>query len=353
MTTSNNLIKIIFIIFLLKLLAYLFISYTNLDLYKSGNDSDYYDAYALGKLNYTTSVWPMLLRILNDIGLYSREGVSFTLKIMGIILIPLGAAWVAKENYSPISNKCVILAFLIYSIYPTIFYYTNDIYRDVFMIFIFILALVAVRNSIWQNDITLQLFWLFIFFILSIVLFGLRPYLGFSTIAAYFISKVINLRKFPTLLWIIAYFIFLYLAFLIGALDPIMAYRQNFTSGILVGEANLGINFQNKSLFLIDLSKSYLYQLFGFYWPNKSSMIAFLLESLPFILALAYVVKSRQQIHSFTNYLLIFFFIYNTFWILGNDNLGSAVRLRVFSYLAIYICLFISIQRNDYIKRIK
>ncbi len=40
------------------------------------------------------------------------------------------------------------------------------------------------------------------------------------------------------------------------------------------------------------------------------------------------------------------FIIYTTIWVIGNDNLGTAVRLRFHSYMAIFICFFIVYQNK-------
>ena len=37
---------------------------------------------------------------------------------------------------------------------------------------------------------------------------------------------------------------------------------------------------------------------------------------------------------------IIFFVLYGSIWLIGNDNLGTAVRLRMHNYLAIYISFF-------------
>jgi hypothetical protein len=44
--------------------------------------------------------------------------------------------------------------------------------------------------------------------------------------------------------------------------------------------------------------------------------------------------------------LLVFFVIYTTVWLLGNDNLGTAIRLRILSYLVIFACMFIAYQEK-------
>ena len=46
----------------------------------------------------------------------------------------------------------------------------------------------------------------------------------------------------------------------------------------------------------------------------------------------------------FVIFLLTFFVIYSTIWLLGNDNLGTSARLRIPSYLVIFACMFIVYQ---------
>lgn len=45
---------------------------------------------------------------------------------------------------------------------------------------------------------------------------------------------------------------------------------------------------------------------------------------------------------AFMSDLIIFFVVCSTVWLLGNDNLGAAVRLRVYNYIAIFIsCMMV------------
>ena len=53
-----------------------------------------------------------------------------------------------------------------------------------------------------------------------------------------------------------------------------------------------------------------------------------------------YVIKNIKLADSFVRFLIIFFVIYASVWLIGNDNLGTAVRLRLYNYLAIYISFF-------------
>ena len=89
---------------------------------------------------------------------------------------------------------------------------------------------------------------------------------------------------------------------------------------------------------------SILMQLFGLYLVNISAASAFFLETVPFTLAFIYLFKNTKFMNKFAIFLVTFFVIYSTIWLLGNDNLGTAVRLRIPSYLVIFACMFIVYQ---------
>ena len=99
-------------------------------------------------------------------------------------------------------------------------------------------------------------------------------------------------------------------------------------------------------MFFPNFILSTLGQLFGLYITNPFAVILFLIESVPFVFMLVYVIKNIKLADSFIRFLIIFFVLYASVWLIGNDNLGTAVRLRMYNYLAIYICFF-------YILRIK
>lgn len=50
--------------------------------------------------------------------------------------------------------------------------------------------------------------------------------------------------------------------------------------------------------------------------------------------------------NKFVDYLVVFFVAYTTIWLIGNDNLGTATRLRMFSYISILIAFFIVYQNK-------
>jgi len=54
-----------------------------------GNDSDYYDAYALGYDDLAVNIWPVILRFFNDLGFYSRDGISYLFLFLNLFVIPI------------------------------------------------------------------------------------------------------------------------------------------------------------------------------------------------------------------------------------------------------------------------
>ena len=86
------------------------------------------------------------------------------------------------------------------------------------------------------------------------------------------------------------------------------------------------------------------YVMFGLFLVNTNSLIVFFLESVPFILASTYLLKNTKFITKFVSFLITFFIIYTSIWLLGNDNLGTAVRLRIPSYLVIFASMLIVYQ---------
>src|SRR5699024_3195065 len=101
--------------------------------------------------------------------------------------------------------------------------------------------------------------------------------------------------------------------------------------------------------FLPDFVLSFVYQLLGVFFPNAGSVFLFLLESLPFFMLLVFVIRNRRYSGPFIDFLVLFFVFYGTIWVIGNGNLGTAVRLRIFNYLVILIAAGIIFQRKYYV----
>lgn len=344
---AKNLLFLVLLMLLLflKTIIYLYINFHGYQFFGGGNDSEYYDSYALGYTDNAVNIWPVLLRWLNEINFYSRSGVSYALAFLGILAIPaiIGNLCIVKN--SPIKKKIFLFSFFVASCYPTIFFYTFDIYRDLFMVFCFLFGLFLLKNYINQSRIYRKAFLFFLLLLLSGFLYLLRPYLGFG-----FVLMVIGgwFFKFEKFSWSLLFFglvIILQCSYSFGLLDPIIKYRQLFFSE-LTGGSNFGLHFSSSYTFLADLFKSFLYQIFGLYFISIESIAVFILESVPFIFFCVYFIKNKKYSDPFVNHLFIFFVAYTMIWLLGNDNLGSAIRLRMFSYISIYIACVIIYQNK-------
>ena len=77
-------------------------------------------------------------------GIYSREWVSGFLIILSTLMIPLlfDRAFADGEG----SGKARLVALLGILGYPTLFFYSLDVYRDVFMLFVAMLGFLAAKK---------------------------------------------------------------------------------------------------------------------------------------------------------------------------------------------------------------
>jgi hypothetical protein len=343
--SSKNLWFLFGVVLILKILFFLYLTLLfEGNLFGGGNDSKYYHAYAVGNIDNAVNFWSIMLRFLNEIGLYNRDILSLVLFITSVTLTPyLYYKLVKDSDYSIKPVKAGAVFLIVY--YPTIFFLTIDIYRDTFMFFILLL-------SLWIYKIMLEAggwkgFAYFLTFLsLAFLLFLLRPYLGASLALTPFVYLIFLKTKRYIKTWIFLYFLALVLAKVLGLIDPMLGYRGE--SGFESGSSSLGIGLINENpiMFLVYYLYSLFTQLFGLFFISFNAILVFILESVPFILALFYVFKNMRFMPRFASFLLVFFVMYTTVWVLGNDNLGTAARLRIPSYLVIFACMFIVYQQK-------
>ena len=340
---------VIFTIFAAKLATYFFLS-GKTGLVGGGNDADYYHAYALGHNTVAVNGWPVLLKCLEQVGLYSRKGVSVGLFILSSIFIPFLFSRIVAEQVKIgwLSSTVFWNSLLPIVLYPTLFFYSLDICRDVLMYSCFLVAVYFLSKYLsFRKQSYLSLIYLFFFLLFSFACFFLREYLGVALFLAFFLFSFvrINEKKF---FYLIFYFFLLVVCYRFDAFQSIINYRDG--EAFSGGGTTLDINLTGKSGvdFLFLYLHSMVAQLFGLYFINIQGILAFFSESIFFVVCFFYVVKNTVHLTPLLTYLLVFFVIYSTVWLLGNDNLGTAVRLRVFSYLSIYLCAAIIFFRKRY-----
>lgn len=335
---SNKVLFVtIFILFGLKIIFYFLIknNFSNISL-GSGNDSDYYNDYALGYLDGAVNVWPVILNNLNDFGLYDRDGVAVFLLFLNLLIIPIFLGFLSEVSFLK-NQKYYLYLFLLCLLYPTLYYYTFDVYRDVFMVFSFLAGCLIVKKSLNSRN--------YLFFIISFLfsllvgffLYELRPYLGYAFIVSLFLWKI-NFTKKRILIFGIIYLILLFFVNYFGFLEQLTEYRSGFDEN--AAGSTLGLNFSNPVLFIPNFMLSVLGQLFGLYITNPLSVILFFIETFSFICMLIYIIKNINLADNFVRFMIIFFVLYASVWLIGNDNLGTAVRLRMYNYFTVYICFF-------------
>lgn len=335
------------LLLLFKVFFFVFVLYAGNQFFGGGNDSNYYHAYAQGADNVAVNIWPVILRWLNDIGLYSREGVSLFLQFLVVLVIPLLVARLAFVKDSPLYGKAFWMLACIISTYPTLVYLSTDIYRDVFMLFIWCLGLFVLK---WMFEVRLlrrKVFYFVLGLVFSWILFEFRPYLGFGYFGALLFSGFYRFSRHSFLVTILLWVSGLFVLYMFGLLEPVLKYRAMFLDGTLQGGSNIGIEFSSAASFLPDFVQSLIYQVAGVFFVNLPSVIVFLFESVLFLLALLYVFQNKRYIDKFTNCLFVFFVVYSSVWLLGNDNLGTATRLRIFNYISVYVAFFV-VWQNKY-----
>ncbi|MDM1707280.1 hypothetical protein [Thiopseudomonas alkaliphila] len=339
-----------FFILMLKILIYIYLKSSSEGLgLGGGSDAGYYHAYATGVANNAVNFWPVILRFMYSIGLYNREVISTVLFLMTVTLIPYVLYKIIVCGGFGKKLKLFLYVYFLVSVYPTLYLFALDIYRDVFMVMILLISWFFLKR--YYNDSSARFFNLTLFFVLGYLCFLLRPYLGFAVIAAFFLYNFYTKTSKYAWLWVAMYALFLMVFQGLGFFSVLTEYRG--VDGFTEGGSTLGISLDGRSpvVFLGLFIVSFLAQVFGFFLVNTYAVILFIVESIPFLLALRYIFKNKIYMNRFCHYLLAFFIIYTTVWVIGNDNLGTAVRLRFHSYMAIFICFFIVYQNKLIHKR--
>jgi hypothetical protein len=299
------------------------------------SDADYYDAIALGSI-VDPNPWGQFLKSLNDLGFYDRQRIALVVALINATLVPwLFCKIIASKNLDSMSFLDLATVFFV-CIYPTIIYYTTDIYRDIPMITIYLVGVWMVRVLMereWSGgrlrEIALQVV---VFSVCVGVLYMLRFYLAAAMVIALVACFMFDLSR--NVLVPLGIFLLIFtVAGSVGVFDWMkIDYRLTYADA----GSGFGIDFSHGN-FWVNFMDSLVKGLYGFYFKSRLSIVMFVVESLPALLATVYVVVNRKHIDRFVSFLLIFFVAYASIWVIGVDSLGTAARYRVFNYLAIML----------------
>lgn len=333
---NSNIFILILIIILGKVFLY---SLVKTDIFSlsigGGSDANTYDSYAKGYINRDSNLWFEIVRHLYNAGFYSREVISYLYFLTSLTFIPIYIARLADLKFK-LDQKYYLYIFLVVSIYPTIFFYTWDIYRDIFMILCFLIGCGFVKKFIRSTKLGLSILYFSLAILMGYIMYGLRVYLGAAFLMSVFLWNI-KLTKRRFYFFGILYLIVLFVLNYVGVLDMLTEYRAGFEDN---GGSTLGLDFSNPILFIPNLILSMSGQLFGLYITNPLAIIVFIIETIPFMFMTFYIVKNIKLADSFVRFLIVFFILYASVWLIGNDNLGTSLRLRFFNYIVVYICFF-------------
>ena len=212
-------------------------------IFGGGNDADYYNAYALGADYVAVNFWPVILRFLNEMGYYNRNIISIISFVTSLTLLPYVYYKMVKIQADEIKSVMAGSFFLII-FYPTVFYLTIDVFREVYMFIVLLLCLLLYKKLLetkWQKGF----FYIFIYVGLTYFLYLMRPYLGFALALTPFVYLIFSKTKIYTKTWIILYFVILILVKNFGGIEEVLSYREGF-SRFGTGGTTMGIGLLNQ-----------------------------------------------------------------------------------------------------------
>jgi hypothetical protein len=346
LSPSDTAKRLFFFFTFIKILGYMVFVYSGAQFWTPVTDANLYDSIARGGVVHSHP-WGGLLKTMNDYGLYSRTYLSAFIFMLNCTLVPWLVAKVcvgANQKMSAI-DWYLLLAI---AVYPTMTVFSADIFRDTPMVVLFLIFLLSVQHFLNQPLSQLHLKCSIGYALAALVscylIYTLRFYLAAALFAAFFASYVLDISRRP---WfaLILYFFGLLGADALGLFDELKgSYRLTYEGA----GSGYGINF-SEGFFLINFIQSFAYSVYGVYIKGALGFVVFLVESLP-VVYLSYLLYSRKEsANRFVIFLIYFFFIYGALWAIGVDSLGTAVRYRIFNYLAVLIAACLLFKRKSLI----
>jgi hypothetical protein len=306
------------------------------------SDADYYDQYAQGYDGLSVNAWADILRYFNDLGLYNRSLVTVFIYLCASFFIPALINITIKE-FSCTKKIKSSYAYVVIWMWPTLYIYSLDIFRDVIILCLTGLGILFGAKVLkWNKTIFINTM---VFLGISITAFTFRPYLGFAIFTSLIVTMTtrrVNSWKF---FW--AFLFGVVGCDYIGLLDPIHQYRGDIGWS---GGSSFGITFYGShglDFFLL-LTINFVYQVLGFSFANDLTVLVFIFESIPFMFFSLYAIKNQSYFdRRESRYILAFALLYAIAFLVGNDNLGTALRLRMpLYYLSILAFLYIYFKKT-------
>lgn len=340
----------------------------SLKLFGGGDDGHFYWRQALNVANgepwIRTSIYPLIIgnlikvigienvfivRIFNYIGFLLL--IFFSIKLLTIQYTKEDMKINKRSN---IRMRTLLL--LMFTGYLSMLMNVNlSIYRDVW-IYLFYVSSVYVSIKLMLT-VKNRGFYLLLLLLNIYILGEFRKYAMFSfilTLAIYFLHKKI-IKRPKVFIFYLGIFLIIYYSFFIDftviglSLQSALTYRESSLTLYSGGSQMwIDLNQPNIILFLINYIHSYIGNLVGplpWHITGMSTLLVFLLETIPMIFILNFLWEKREMINEIQKYILL----HASVWIgligFTNDNIGTATRLRPVAWI-----LTLTVFVNAYIK---
>ncbi|HMS27502.1 MAG TPA: hypothetical protein PKC80_09040 [Burkholderiaceae bacterium] len=321
-----------------KLIFLLFVLDGTLQIYPTPTDAYTYDLFALGLSRDAYSIWSYILKELNDLALYNRTVLTIVLFTTSTLvtpfvyasLIPHAKRFASIEIYYR-TYWCVAIYICVY---PTLNLYSLDIFRDAVMVLLIGITFMAMK--IYDSQIGIAKFaWLLTMLGLCFLVYQFRNYLAVALIVA-FLLRELHVYRVNKIVLFVLYMGGLLIIRSFGWLDPLLNYRALFEA-VGGSSLNLSLKIDDPLQFVMNYVLSVVYQFFGLHINSIVLLVLFLTESTVVIISGIYSYRHKHFITKTEEYIILFAIVYAAIWTFFNDNMGTAIRLRMYDYLAILI----------------
>lgn len=343
-----------------------------LKIFGGGDDGQFYWEQAQNVVNdepwIKTSIYPFLLGTLikitgvNDVyivRLFNLLGfnilVIYSIKILRVINIEGFENRDESQEYSYLIIKMLVCYSMYISLISTVIL---SIYRDIWIYSFYIVSVYYSLNVIYNKRN--KLYSMICLLVSIYLIYQFRKYAAMSfivSIIVYFIANKFKLLKnkkffsFFLLIFCIIYYKF-FKEFEISGFSLAKALDYRFDSiELYSGGSNMNIRLNQSNLFffIVNYIHSYLGNFVGplpWYIKGSSMSIIFILETIPMMYILFNIFKQRKLLNNIEKYILYHSFIWIGIIAITNDNVGTATRLRVISWLLLFL-VFLSIRSKE------
>ena len=167
------------------------------------------------------------------------------------------------------------------------------------------------------------------------LVYEFRIYLAVALVTA-FLLRELHVYRVNKILLFVLYMGGLLMIRSLGWLDFLLDYRALFEA---VGGSSLNISLKvdDPLQFVMNYVLSVIYQFLGLRINTIALLVLFLTESTVVIVSSIYIYRHKKLVTKTEEYIILFAIVYAAIWTFFNDNMGTAIRLRMYDYLAILI----------------